>query len=139
MSMISAQIDRLRERAKGLRVLANGPVNEGFPAREKLFEAADAMYQAADTIWELRCKLAGMVDMRERARVAEVESAKLRELLSKVYGYYVSGTLTPCDFCDKYCCEGDAPTTCKSDEYDPDGIVVKEVEQRMRELGVEVE
>ena len=69
----------------------------------------------------------------------QAENAKLRELLSKVYGYYVSGTLTPCDFCDKYCCEGDAPTTCKSDEYDPDGIVVKEVEQRMRELGVEVE
>jgi hypothetical protein len=129
MSMISAQIDRLRERAKGLRVLANGPVNEGFPAREKLFEAADAMCQAADLILELR-------DGLQRANA---ESAKLRELLSKVYGYYVSGTLTPCDFCDKYCCEGDAPTTCKSDEYDPDGIVVKGVEQRMRELGVEVE
>ena len=53
-SMISGQCDKLRERAKELRVLANGPVNEGFPARAKLFEAADAMYQAADLILELR-------------------------------------------------------------------------------------
>ena len=67
------------------------------------------------------------------------ERARLRDLFSKVYGYYVSGTLTPCDFCDKYCCEGDAPTTCKSDEYDPDRIVAEEVERLMRELRIEVD
>jgi len=85
------------------------------------------------------------IDQCERERLMQVsidaldtENNKLRELFSKVYGYYVSGTLTPCDFCDKYCCEGDAPTTCKSDEYDLDGVVVEEVERRMRELGIGV-
>lgn len=67
------------------------------------------------------------------------ENAKLRELVEKLYGYYVSGTLTPCDFCDRYDCEGTAPTTCKADEYEPDGIVTKEIERLMRELGVEVD
>ena len=72
MSMISSQSDKLRERAKELRDLANGPVNEGFPAREKLFGAADAMCQAADLILELR-------DGLQRANA---ENAKLRALLS---------------------------------------------------------
>ena len=68
----------------------------------------------------------------------KTENAKLRELCEKLYGYYVSGTLVPCDFCDRYDCEGNAPTTCKADEYEPDGIVAKEIERLMRKLGVEV-
>ena len=68
----------------------------------------------------------------------KAENAKLRELCEKLYGYYVSGTLVPCDFCDRYDCEGNAPTTCKADEYEPDGIVTKEIERLMRELGVDV-
>lgn len=67
------------------------------------------------------------------------ENAKLRELFDITYGYYVSGTLTLCDICGKYDCEGNVPITCKSDEYDPDGMVVEEIERRMRELGIEVE
>ena len=69
----------------------------------------------------------------------ESENAKLREMCEKLYGYYVSGTLTPCDFCDRYDCEGNVQTTCKADEYDPDGMVVEEIERRMRELGMKVE
>ena len=69
MSMISAQCDRLRE----LAIRAN-ELHE--------YEMERELDQAADTIWELRCKLAGMVDMSERARLAEVENAKLRTLLS---------------------------------------------------------
>jgi len=73
-SMISGQCDKLRERAKELRDLANGPVNEGFPAREKLFGAADAMCQAADLILELR-------DGLQRANA---ENAKLRERMHEL-------------------------------------------------------
>jgi hypothetical protein len=65
------------------------------------------------------------------------ENAKLRALCEKFHGYYVSGTLTPCDFCDSYDCEGTAPATCKADEYDPEGIVVEEIERSMHELGME--
>lgn len=69
----------------------------------------------------------------------EAENTKLRELFEKTYGYYVSGTLTPCDFCKRLDCEGNAPTTCEADEYDPDGIVNNEIERLMRELGIEGE
>ena len=77
-------------------------------------------------------------DVLEYAVKAEAEDERLRSLVMKMYGYYVSGTLTPCDFCDRYSCEGDAPTTCKLDEYDQDGIVTEEIDRRMRELGIEV-
>ncbi len=72
---------------------------------------------------------------------AERENKALRELVEDMYGYYVSGTLTPCDFCAKYECEGDAPVTCNIDEYDPDGgeLVRAEIERRARELGMEVD
>jgi hypothetical protein len=73
---------------------------------------------------------------KERREELEAENASLRELFYKTYCYYVSGTLTPCDFCDKYCCEGDAPTTCKADEYDPAGIVRAVIESSAQELGI---
>ena len=115
MSMLSAQCDELRDAARGQKAMG-------------LFELAQMLNDAADTILELR----GMVH-RERA-----EADRLRELFDITYGYYVSGTLTPCDLCDRYDCEGNAPTICKADEYDPDGIVVEEIERRMRELEMEV-
>jgi hypothetical protein len=106
--------------------------------------------EAADTILELRDDLqlanAAVQDAEhdesmawDRVRKVEVENVKLRELFEKTYGYYVSGTLTPCDFCKRLDCEGNAPTTCEADEYDPDGIVNNEIERLMRELGIEVE
>lgn len=67
MSMLSAQCDELRSMAES--------VGLAMP------QAATLMMEAADTIWELRCKCAGMVDMRERARLAETENAKLLELV----------------------------------------------------------
>jgi len=70
MSMLSAQCDELRAMAES--------VGLSMP------QAATLMMEAADTIWELRCKCAGMVDMRERARLAEVENAKLRELCKEL-------------------------------------------------------
>lgn len=91
MSMLSAQCDELRERAKELRSLAPDPnVPYLVPSTKEIMalamaSAASEMESAADTIWELRCKLAGMVDMRERARVAESENAKLRELVHDMY------------------------------------------------------
>lgn len=69
MSMLQAQCDELRAMAES--------VGLAMP------QAATLMMEAADTIWELRCKLADMVDMRERARVAESENAKLWEELAK--------------------------------------------------------
>lgn len=69
MSMLSAQCDELRSMAES--------VGLAMP------QAATLMMEAADTIWELRCKCAGMVDMRERARLAETENARLREQVAE--------------------------------------------------------
>lgn len=125
--------------ANQLAKIASDLKAENSKLREQIhwLERGDIMHVLTDQEY---------IDQCERERLMQVsidaldaENAKLRDLFSKVYGYYVSGTLTPCDFCDKYCCEGDAPTTCKSDEYNPDRIVVEEVERLMRELGVEVD
>ena len=78
-------------------------------------------------------------EVARRNSVLVAENKKLRELFEKTYGYYVSGTLTPCDFCWRTDCEGPAPTTCEVDEYEPDGIVTKEIERLMHELGIEVD
>ena len=70
--MISAQCDELRDTADKLdktSAVSTSWIHHNL---------TPMMRDAADTIWELRCKLANMVDMRERARVAEVENAKLR-------------------------------------------------------------
>ena len=145
MSMISSQCDELREKAKLLRGHVDGlSAPYVIPSTKELMaltmlDSADRMERAADTIWELRCKLAGVVDQSDKIERLKDENTKLRELFEKTYGYYVSGTLTPCDFCKRLDCEGNAPTTCEADEYDPDGIVNNEIERLMRELGIEVE
>lgn len=59
MSMLSIQCDELRELADSIGKLANGQVNQGFPARVKLHEAADALREAADTIESLRNRFDG--------------------------------------------------------------------------------
>jgi hypothetical protein len=118
MSMISDQCDGLRDLACELRKLANGPVNEGFPAREKLFESADAMCQAADTIWELRCKLAGVVDQRYEIERLKAENAKLRDFVYDMWNDM-----------NVYYTQHESPNSSDMDFY----------RDRMRELGVEVD
>lgn len=79
-SMLSAQVDKLRERAKELRSLAPDPaVPYLVPSTKETMalamrSAASEMEDAADTIWELR----GMMH-KERA-----EADKLREELEAV-------------------------------------------------------
>lgn len=93
MSMISAQCDELRERAKELRNLAPDPdVPYLVPSTKETMalamrSAASEMEDAADTIWQLRCRLVDAEDrMRKSGKLCklcerEVENAKLRELL----------------------------------------------------------
>lgn len=77
MSMISALIDELRERAKELRSLAPDPdVPYLVPSTKETMalamrSAAGEMEDAADTIWQLRDDL----------QRANAENAKLREQL----------------------------------------------------------
>jgi len=104
MSMLSAQCDELRSMSES--------VGLAMP------QAATLMMEAADTIWELRCKCAGMVDMRERARLAETENAKLRELVK--------------DFFDVPC----QCLRCEHYNYEEDRCDLRD---RARELGVEVD
>ena len=81
MSMLSAMRDELRERAKELRGLAPDPaVPYLVPSTKETMalamrSAASEMEDAANTIWELRCKLVDIVaDLQE----ALAENAKLR-------------------------------------------------------------
>lgn len=73
MSMISAQIDELRQMADG---------------QATFHDAREVMLEAADTIWELR----GSVH-RERA-----EADRLRELCADMW----RGSVTRMDFADRY-------------------------------------
>ena len=75
MSMISAQCDELRRMAE--------------QTDWEIPEAAMLMRQAADTIWELRCKIVGATDqiheiIRLKAKNERLreENEKLRELMS---------------------------------------------------------
>lgn len=67
MSMISSQRDTLLVMADALE--------EEYPS------FAREVRRAADTIWELRNKLAGVVDQRERIAELEDENAKLRKAM----------------------------------------------------------
>ena len=70
MSMLSSQRNRLL-------FLANELESRHF----NMNEYANAMRRAADTIWELRNKLAGTVDQSEEIERLKAENAKLRELV----------------------------------------------------------
>lgn len=95
MSMISAQCDQLRERAKELCSLAPDPaVPYLVPSTKETMalamrSAASEMEDAANTIWELRCKLVDIVaDLQE----ALAENARLRELVADLWEYIHIGT-----------------------------------------------
>lgn len=86
MSMISSQCDELMDKAKLLRMHAEGlgapyvvPSTKELMAMA-MFDSATRMERAADTIWELRNKLAGVVDERERVRALQAENDALRDL-----------------------------------------------------------
>ena len=125
--------------ANQLAKIASDLKAENAKLREQIhwLKRGDVMHVLTDQEYIDQCEHERLMQVSIDA--LDTENAKLREFLSKMHGYYVSGTLTPCDFCDKYCCEGYAQTTCKFDEYDPDGIVVDEVERLMRELGIEAD
>ena len=86
MSMLSAQCDELREVADEVSKLEYTDKVSVPWMRNKL---APMLRTAADTIWELRCRLADMVDMRERARLAEAENAKLVEIIDSMLTDYL--------------------------------------------------
>lgn len=88
MSMLSAQVDRLRELATRCDELQVGAVR----AVRVPLNIGSILREAADTIWELRNKCADLVGERERLFRANVEkngeilrlvgeNAKLRELV----------------------------------------------------------
>ena len=116
MSMLSAQCDELREVATRYDELQVGAVK----AVTMPSNMGSILREAADTIWELRCKLSDMVDERERARVAEAENAKLRELL-------LDTLMHPREYCEKH-----------GIEYAGWDSANTHINARMRDLGIEV-
>ena len=122
MSMISAQIDELRQMADGQATYR---------------DAREVMLQAADTIWKLRddlqCANEALRDAEhdesmawDRVRKAEAESEKLREL---VRDYEHCSVHADCDRCEY---DGTTSTHCPLSPCFPD---INE----LRELGVEVD
>lgn len=94
----------------------------------------------------------GVVDAIEKCDVTDqfdamtepmrAKNAKLRDLVSVVYGYYASGTISPCDICDSIGCQyvGEAESGCRyHDRFDRAEAADDEIHRRMRELGIEVE
>ena len=96
--MLSYQADKLRKYAERLHHLANGNVNQGFPARQDLFESAAEMREAADTIEELSAKLQGMVGTRWSELFGTPERAA--RTLTHVCQFTHGGEL--CDRCQCY-------------------------------------
>jgi hypothetical protein len=119
MSMISAQIDELRELAgDGSMEWVAGPIS------------ASVLREAADTIWQLRddlqranaenAKLIVKLNAEHIVRQnVEIENDRLRELVKYAYECAIHSDHATCDDCERIngCC-----------------ILV----DRMRELGVEV-
>ena len=88
MSMMSSQRDQLKETASKLRENYAFVGFGGTVSRDQLiFDAAQQMDLAADTIWELRNKLAGVVDERERVRALQIENDALRDLAYEMWGW----------------------------------------------------
>jgi len=123
VSMLSSTCDRLRERAKALR---QGRWSDGA-------EDAKMMELAADTICGLSDKLTGMVDESERARVAEAENAKLRELVRDMWCVMWACAEQRCARRTNRCYR----VRGNSDDVRGDGECW--FEDRMRELGIEVD
>ena len=110
MSMISSQVGELRFMAHMLDT-------DGHPS------FALEVRRAADTIWELRNKLAGTVDQSERIIELEDENAKLRKL-ARGLNWCTENAKVPSAECE-HCPLGDTE----------DGEL--SCEKLMRELGIE--
>ena len=143
MSMISAQIDELRERAKELRNLAPDPdVPHLVPSTKETMalamrSAASEMDDAADTIWQLRDDLQRANDAArdaehdesrawDRVRKAEAEADRLRELVREMWPHVRHRS--------RMCAECELPCG-KSHEC----LLYEPMRERMRELGIEVD
>ena len=131
MSMISAQIDKLRKYAN--------KVDGTFPM------LASAMRDAADTIWELRDDLqranAAVQDAEhdesmawDRVRKAEAENAKLRELV-RDYRMFLALAELAQPIGSVIAAHGH-PTLIAAHGHPT--LSVKALDKRYRELGVEV-
>ena len=81
MSMISAQCDELRKTADELQGFMDNAHNYTWSGLfSTLHYAQQRLRGAADTIWELRCKLSGVVDQQDEIERLRDENDRLREL-----------------------------------------------------------
>lgn len=84
-----------------------------------------------------------LIDAQEREiKKLKAENDKLRELMCVVYGYYASGTISPCDICDSIGCQyvGEAESGCRyHDCFDRAEAAEDEIRRQMRDIGIEVE
>lgn len=85
MSMLSFQCDELRKAADELQALIDNGHNytwSGFFST--LHYAQQGLRGAADTIWELRCKLVDVVDQQDEIELLKTENEKLRKLCAEL-------------------------------------------------------
>ena len=103
MSMLSAQIDRLRSHAD----LYDGTTKPEMAKELQRPYLAQELREAADTIWELRCRL---VDAEDRVRKSgelcklcerEADNDRLRELVKSMY-YDLTNMTVPPDWVTDY-------------------------------------
>lgn len=89
--------------------------------------------RAADTIWELRNKLAGVVDQSEENDALKAENAKLRELTKDMFT-----CISHANEQDWFYFERDKAGCGLSCTLNGEGCGLSVLAGRMRELGIEV-
>lgn len=125
MSMISVQVDELREVAKH------------YPPQSI---AGSYINDAADTIWQLRNDC---VDLRMKYYKLKAENAKLRDqvsglawLLKVALKYAEEGEIDCCELCERIgTCENHPAHTCTHDMDTPSDFILR----REKELGIEAD
>lgn len=114
MSMLSTQVDRLRKYAERLRQLANGAVNQCFPARQDLYESAAEMREAADTIESLRDRLQAIQGVGGESRYTALFGTPERAARTLTHN-----ALSTCDECVLIdICDIGMPATCMVSDCD---------------------
>lgn len=84
MSMISTQCDELRKAADELQDIIDNAHNYTWSGLIVILGYAQrGLRQAADTVWELSNKLAGMVEQQDEIERLKVENAKLIGLVQR--------------------------------------------------------
>ena len=144
MSALSSKCDGLRNAADELQNVIDNAHNYTWPGIvSTLHYAQQGLRDAANIIWGLSCKLAGVVDQQDEIERLEDENARLRSCLSddaENARQIMAENAKLRELCaDMWTCIREGEWDCSDcPRYARCNDGVSEFIDRMRELGVEV-